>query len=120
MSHTAEGLESMSLARGHALPHLPRTEADQAAADIALATVRREADIYYPYNQGLRWIRLLRLLMTDADARMLTIEKGLRAFFDFCGSVGLFSEKGEAGGPPKVPVQNEELRHAQPRCPFRV
>jgi len=93
VSHTKESLQSMSLAQGRdvetLLAVMDVTHADTAARDIVSATVSRSADIFYPYNQRLWIVRLIRLLLGDADVRMKSLESFLASLLNVFKSIGL-------------------------------
>jgi len=67
--HSNDSLSSMSVATGKdmkkEISFLPVTSPTKCAEDIVRATARREADVYYPYNQGLWVLRIFSILVSD-------------------------------------------------------
>jgi len=91
--HTRDGLKSMSAAQGRdmeaVMAVLPVTTTDTAAADIVRMTVARDADVYYPYNQRLWVMRLLRLLLAHADEQTSYMESFITYLMNLKKSIGL-------------------------------
>lgn len=70
--HSNDSLESMSITAGKDLKKelsiLPVTSPTQCAEDIVRAFARREAEVYYPYNQVLWVARIFTILVSDFGA----------------------------------------------------
>lgn len=67
--HSGDSLKSMSISSGQNLEKelaiLPVTSPAKCAEDIIKATARREAEVYYPYNQVLWVARIFSILISD-------------------------------------------------------
>jgi corticosteroid 11-beta-dehydrogenase isozyme 1 len=84
--HSNDSLNSMSITSGQDLKKemsiLPITSPTKCAEDIVKAAARREAEFYYPHNQGLWIMRIFTILVSDFGAYEPSLHTGLRFLVD--------------------------------------